>query len=132
RAHPLSTALRDLQRGIVRLAADARQARGRLDLARRLAMTTYRSEREFAERCRAEPGFEQGRYRFAEEGWLAAAGARCAGRFDPARFLALSESIDLHRVDPAAVRVPTTLVGVATDRVVPLADLCELQRGCGA
>ena len=132
RAHPLSTALRNLQRGIVRLAAESGNARAGLDLARRLAMTTYRSEREFAERCRAEPVFEHGRYRFAEEDWLAAAGARFAGRFDPQRFLALSESIDLHRVDPAAVRVPVTLVGIATDRVVPLADLCELQRACGA
>jgi homoserine O-acetyltransferase/O-succinyltransferase len=132
RAHPLSTALRNLQREIVRLAASTGEACAGLDLARRLAMTTYRSEREFAERCRAEPVFEQGRYRFAEEGWLAAAGARFASRFDPARFLALSESIDLHRVDASAVRVPTTLVGISTDRVVPLADLCELQRGCGA
>lgn len=132
RAHPLSTALRNLQREIVRLAAATGEARAGLDLARRLAMTTYRSEREFAERCRAEPVFEQGRYRFAEEGWLAAVGARFAGCFDPARFLALSESIDLHRVDPSAVGVPTTLVGISSDRIVPLADLCELQRGCGA
>lgn len=132
RAHALSTALRNLQREVVRMAAAAGDARAGLDLARRLAMTTYRSEREFAERCRAEPVFEQGRYRFAEEGWLAAVGARFASRFDPARFLALSESIDLHRVEPSTVRVPTTLVGISSDRVVPLADLCELQRGCGA
>jgi homoserine O-acetyltransferase len=132
RAHPLSTALRNLQREIVRMAAAAGDARAGLDLARRLAMTTYRSEREFAERCRAEPVFAHGRYRFAEEGWLAAVGARFASRFDPARFIALSESTDLHRVEPSMVRVPTTLVGISSDRVVPLADLCELQRGCGA
>src|SRR5690606_13140890 len=132
RAHPLSTALRNLQRGIVRLASSAGDARAGLDLARRLAMTTYRSEREFSERCGAEPEFTGGRYRFAEEDWLAAAGARFAERFDPERFLSLSESIDLHRVDPGEVRVPTTLVGIPGDRVVPLADLCELQRHCGA
>ncbi len=132
RAHPLSTALRNLQRGIVRLATDAGDARAGLDLARRLAMTTYRSEREFAERCGGEPAFSGGRYRFAEEDWLAAVGARFAERFDPERFLSLSESIDLHRVDPGEVRVPTTLVGIPGDRVVPLADLCEVQRACGA
>ncbi len=132
RAHPLSTALRNVQRGIVRLAVAAGDARAGLDLARRLAMTTYRSEREFAERCGADPEFSGGRFRFAEEDWLAAAGARFAERFDPDRFLSLSESIDLHRVDPGEVRVPTTLVGVPADRVVPLADLCELQRHCGA
>jgi homoserine O-acetyltransferase len=95
-------------------------------------MTTYRGEREFAERCADAPVFEHGRYRFAEEAWLGAAGSRFADRFGTERFLALSESIDLHRVEPEAIRVPTTLVGIATDRVVPLADLCELQRRCGA
>jgi homoserine O-acetyltransferase len=132
RAHPLSTALRNLQREIVRLAGRHGDAAAGLDLARRLAMTTYRGEREFAERCADAPVFEDGRFRFAEEAWLRAAGARFVDRFGAERFLALSESIDLHRVEPEAVRVPTTLVGIASDRVVPLADLCELQRRCGA
>ena len=95
-------------------------------------MTTYRGEREFAERCAAAPAFRDGRYRFAEEDWLEAAGASFVRRFDAERFLALSESIDLHAIDPADVRVPTTLIGIASDRLVPLADLCELQRRCGA
>jgi homoserine O-acetyltransferase/O-succinyltransferase len=30
------------------------------------------------------------------------------------------------------VRVPSTLIGIASDRLVPLADLCELQRRAGA
>jgi len=132
RAHPLSIALRNIQREVVRLGARLGDAAAGLDLARRLAMTTYRGEREFAERCAEAPRFEDGRFRFADEPWLAAAGARFAQRFDPARYLALSESIDLHAVAPEDVRVPTTLVGIASDRVVPLADLCELQRRCGA
>jgi homoserine O-acetyltransferase len=132
RAHPLSIALRNLQREIVRLAGRHGDAQAGLDLARRLAMTTYRGEREFAERCAGAPVFEDGRFRFAEEGWLKAAGASFVGRFSAERFLALSESIDLHGVDPEAVRVPTALIGIASDRVVPLADLCELQRRCGA
>jgi len=131
RAHPLSTALRNLQREIVRFGAATGDARGGLDLARRLAMTTYRSEREFAERCAAVPVFEHGRFRFAEEAWLGAVGSSFADRFDAERFVSLSESIDLHCVDPGAIHVPTTLIGIATDRVVPLADLCDLQRRCG-
>jgi len=132
RAHPLSIALRNIQREVVRLGARFGETTAGLDLARRLAMTTYRGEREFAERCVDAPRFEQGRFRFAEEAWLAAAGARFAQRFDAERYLALSESIDLHAVAPEDVRVPTTIVGIASDRVVPLADLCELQRRCGA
>lgn len=132
RAHPLSVAVRNIQREIVRLGARFGDAEAGLDLARRLAMTTYRGEREFAERCADAPVFADGRFQFAEEAWLKAAGASFVKRFDGARYLALSESIDLHRVEPEDVRVPATLIGISTDRVVPLADLCELQRRCGA
>lgn len=132
RAHPLSIALRNLQREIVRLGSAHGDAAAGLDLARRLAMTTYRSEREFAERCIEAPAFSDGRFHFAEEAWLKAAGADFVQRFDAERFLDLSESIDLHAVAPEDVRVPTTLVGIASDRIVPLADLCELQRRSGA
>lgn len=132
RAHPLSIALRNIQREIVRLGARGGDDTAGLALARRLAMTTYRGEREFAERCDGEPVFVGGRFHFAEEPWLCAAGARFVERFDGERYLALSESIDLHAVRPESIRVPTTLVGISSDRVVPLADLCELQRRCGA
>jgi len=132
RAHPLSIALRNLQREVVRFALSRGDAVAGLDLARRIAMTTYRGEREFAERCAGAPRFVDGRFRFAEEAWLAAAGARFARRFAADRFLSLSESIDLHAIAPESMRVPATLVGFASDRVVPLADLCELQRRCGA
>lgn len=132
RAHPLSVAVRNIQREVVRLGDRLGDPAAGLDLARRLAMTTYRGEREFAERCADAPSFEDGRFKFAEEDWLKAAGASFVKRFSAERYLALSESIDLHRVEPADVRVPVTLVGIASDRVVPLADLCELQRRCGA
>lgn len=131
RAHPLSVALRNIQREIVRLGARSGDGLGGLALARRLAMTTYRSEREFAQRCTDAPQFEDGRFRFAEEPWLRAAGERFAARFDAQRYLSLSESIDLHAVDPERIAVPVTLVGITSDRVVPLADVCDLQRRCG-
>ncbi len=132
RAHPLAIAVRNLQREIVRFGARHGAAAAALALARRLAMTTYRGEREFAERCAAPPIFRDGRYRFAEEDWLEAAGASFVRRFAVERFLALSESIDLHAVAPEDIRVPATLIGIASDRIVPLADLCDLQRRAGA
>lgn len=132
RAHPLSVAVRNIQREVVRLGARLGDADAGLDLARRLAMTTYRGEREFAERCAEAPVFVDGRFHFAEEAWLKAAGASFVRRFSAERYLALSESIDLHRIEPQDVQVPTTLIGISTDRVVPLADLCDLQRRCGA
>jgi homoserine O-acetyltransferase len=62
------------------------------------------------------------------EDYLDHAGQRFVERFDADRFLALSESIDLHEVAPEQVHAPSTLIGFPSDRLVPLADLCELQR----
>jgi len=134
RAHPLSIAIRNVQREVVRLGDRHGDTAAGLDLARRLAMTTYRSAVEFAERCADAPVFDadDDHHHFAEEGWLKAAGANFAQRFTATRFLALSESIDLHGVRPEDIRVPTTLIGMTSDRVVPLAELCDLQRRCGA
>lgn len=38
----------------------------------------------------------------------------------------LSESIDLHRIDPADIRVPLTLVAVDRDSLIPAADVRAL------
>lgn len=132
RPHPLATAQRSIQREIVRLGLRTGEIDQALALARQLAMTTYRGSEEFAARFAGEACFEDGRYRLPVESWLEHAGRAFAGRFDPRRYLSLSESIDLHAVEPATVRVPATLIGFSTDRLVPLADLCALQRELGA
>jgi homoserine O-acetyltransferase len=91
-------------------------------------MTTYRGSEEFAQRFVGSPDYRDGRFHFPVEDYLEHAGRRFVERFDLERFLALSESIDLHDVSPEAISVPTTLIGFPSDRLVPLADLCELQR----
>lgn len=127
RPHPLATAQRSVQRGIVRLG----QASGRVDealsLARQLAMTTYRGSAEFGKRFAGAPELREDRFHFPVEDYLEHAGRRFVERFDANRFLGLSESIDLHDVAPERVPVPATLIGFPSDRLVPLADLCELQ-----
>ncbi|PWK88506.1 homoserine O-succinyltransferase MetX [Fulvimonas soli] len=128
RPHPLATAQRSVQRGIVRLGQRSGQVDEALALARQLAMTTYRGSDEFARRFAGGPEFRDGRFRFPVEDYLEQAGRRFVERFDAERFLALSESIDLHDVRPEEVPVPATLIGFPSDRLVPLADLCELQR----
>jgi len=128
RAHPLSTAQRSVQRGIVRLG----QASGRIDealaLARQLAITSYRGSAEFGRRFAGGPEWRDERFHFPVEDYLEHQGQRFVERFDANRFLALSESIDLHDVAPEQVPAPATLIGFPSDRLVPLADLCELQR----
>jgi homoserine O-acetyltransferase len=128
RAHPLATAQRAIQRQIVRLGLASGHADAALGLARQLAMTTYRGSEEFAKRFAGGPEYRDGRFHFPVEDYLAHAGKRFVERFDVQRFLALSESIDLHDIDPRLVAAPVALIGFGSDRLVPLADLCELQR----
>lgn len=127
---PMSTALRALQRQVVELGLATGRGRDALRIARGIAMTTYRTAGEFAERFPlarddAHRGFEVERY-------LAHAGRKFAVAFTPERFLALSLSADLHRVEPAAVRTPATIVAADGDTLVPRAQLVALAAGLGA
>lgn len=119
-AHPMSTALRALQRRIVQLGIDTGETTEALALARALAMTTYRSAREFAERFAIEPVERTTNDAiFPVEGYLRHHGEKFAATWTPERFLALSLSADLHRVDPAAIRTPALLVAAEGDAIVP-------------
>jgi homoserine O-acetyltransferase len=127
RSHPFATAWRCIQRDIAHLGSDAETQRKLLSLARQLALLSYRTPEEFAQRFAAAPVREaDGEYQFASQGYLRARGTDFASRFDATAFLRLSESIDLHRVDPAGISVPVTLVGVSEDRLVPIEDFYEL------
>lgn len=119
--HPMATALRALQREIVRLGITRGAAREALVLARGLAMTTYRSAREFAGRFASDAVLSDvAAPDFAVAGYLRDRGGRFADAFTPESFLCLSQSIDLHRVDPRDIAVPVTLVAFEPDAVTPL------------
>jgi len=127
RTHPMSTAWRSVQRAIVRYALGHGEGARGLTLARALAMATYRSAREFEERFPGPAEAGPDGFRFPVEAYLMARGASYAAHYRPEAFVCLSESIDLHRVEPAEIRVPTTLLAVQEDQLVPLADMRELR-----
>jgi homoserine O-acetyltransferase len=127
RTHPMSTAWRSVQRAIVRYALGHGEGPRGLVLARALAMATYRSAREFEERFPGPAEATPDGFRFPVESYLMARGESYAAVYKPEAFVCLSESIDLHRVEPEAIRVPTTLLGVTEDQLVPLADMRELR-----
>lgn len=127
RSHPMSTAWRSVQRAMVRYALKKNDGPEGLRLARALAMATYRSAEEFAQRFDGEPARIDGRFQFPVESYLLSRGDAYAASYLPEAFICLSESIDLHRVDATHIRVPTTVVAVREDQLVPLADLQALQ-----
>ena len=115
----IATALRILQRRIVELGLSTWHGYEALVIARGLAMTTYSSAEEFGNR------FENGsRDDIAD--FLTQTGKRFADRCTPERFLALSESLDRHIVRPEEILVPTTLIAVEEDALVPIAQVREL------
>lgn len=123
RTHPMATAWRSVQRRILRFALDCGRPRDGLQLARALAMSTYRSAEEFEARFDDAPVRDGGRFLFPVEQYLFARGTDFADRHKPEAILCLSESIDLHHVDATRIFVPTTIVAVREDQLVPLADL---------
>ncbi len=126
RAHPMATAWRSVQRHMVRFALSAGRGAEGMEVARALAMTTYRSPEEFAARFGHVPRQMDGRFVFPVEEYLFARGRAYAARYLAESFLCLSESIDLHAVDAARIATPTALVAVREDQLVPLADMRAL------
>ena len=131
RPHPMATAWRSVQRAMVRYATKNGDAPEGLRLARALAMATYRSPEEFAARFSGAPARIDGRFQFPVESYLLARGDAYAATYVPEAFVCLSESIDLHDVDPVRIRVPVTLVGILEDQLIPISDLRSLKARLG-
>ncbi len=131
RAHPYAAAWRALQRKAVALGQLQCADEQGLSLARQFAMLSYRTPEEFAERFDAAPTLKNGRVRVAAEEYLDAAGAKFVARICSTAWLRLSESIDLHQIDPTQVTVPTLVIAVEGDRLVPLSDAVTLVEGLG-
>jgi len=131
RAHPYASAWRALQRQAVALGAlQCDEARG-VSLARQLAILSYRTPEEFATRFTAAR-VEHRRVQVAAEDYLAHCGARYVEATPAIAFLRLSESIDLPDLGPGCMDVPVTVIAMADDRLVPVADaylLAERLRG---
>ena len=129
---PLATALRILQRRIVDLGIATGKSREALVIARGLAMTSYASVEEFSHRFGGSDGREASDKCEEIGAFLTDSGETFAVACTPERFLALSQSLDLHRVKPEDVRAPTTLIAVHEDALVPLDQIRELAARIGA
>jgi homoserine O-acetyltransferase len=117
--HPFASACRALQRRALALGDPS----AGVALARAMAMLTYRTPEEFADRFNAPAVVRDRTVRVAAEDYLDVQGERHAGRMSTVAYRRLSESIDLHRIDPAELHVPITFVAVDSDALVPAADI---------
>ncbi len=121
--HPFASACRSMQRRALALGEAHGDPASGVALARAMAMLTYRTPDEFAGRFTASAFVEGGRVRVAADSYLDVHGDRHVRRMSAVAYRRLSESIDLHRIDPAAVKVPVTMVAVDSDALVPATDI---------
>ncbi|TGY92870.1 homoserine O-succinyltransferase MetX [Marinicauda pacifica] len=121
RVHPMAQAWRSIQRDMVSFALARNDGAGGLELARRLAMTTYRTHEEFESRfVEPAPG---SRDAAGVAAYLKVRGAQYAASTAPERFLALSKSMDSVEIDFARIDCPCALLGFESDRLVPPGDI---------
>ncbi|MHA7872804.1 MAG: homoserine O-succinyltransferase MetX [Hyphococcus sp.] len=126
RPHPMAQAWRCIQREIIAFAVDRGAPEDGVRLARKLAMTTYRTPEEFAQRFDVRLGASGNVSRY-----LAAHGDGYAQTTSAARYTTLSAAIDRHDETPEAIKTPTLLVGVDSDRLAPLCEVRELHERIG-
>lgn len=120
RASSLASGWRHVQRSVLEFGISRGDPTTAVQIARALAMCTYRSEREFSRRFRSPGG--------SPAAYLDHCGIDFARRFNIYAYRCLSRSIDDHFVDPAAITIPIDLVGFSTDQIVPAQQLIDLSR----
>ena len=128
---PIATALRHLQRRVVALGSAVGRERDGLAIARGIAMTSYLTTQHFEERIE---DCDRNDSRVVEDrigSYLKTHGEEFAERWTSERYNALSLSLDLHRISPEKITLPTTVIAVSGDRLVPLAQARELARRLG-
>ena len=128
RAHPFSSALRAVQRQAIELGEELDSPERGVALARKLAILTYRTPTEFEERFEASVAVRGGRVFASAEPYLDHMGEKHGERMSSVAYRRLSESIDLHRIDPSRIAVPSTFVAVHGDQLVPVATIAALAR----
>lgn len=121
RPSQMATAWRAIQRDVVELALATGEGAAGVDIARRLAVTTYRTPEEFDQRFTdPAPGSRDAN---GVHGYLAAAGARYAAATPPERFLALSRCMDSADVAVEQIKAPVGYLAITSDRLAPPRDI---------
>ena len=124
--HPAASATRELQRRIVALGLAKGAGDEAMSIARGLAMLSYRTSAEFAERFQGGIVSEDPLETSDPGAYLRARGDAFCAVMSPERFLSLSASVDRHRVDPSRIVHPALVIGAISDQLVPPSQTSDL------
>ena len=132
RPDPMATALRGIQRRIIKFASECGRPQDGVALARELAMTTYRSEEEFRARFGSTPSGPNAGDPYDVCEYLSARGKDYARKVPAARYLTLSDSMDRADIDVSRIAARALLIAVENDRLVPPAAIRVTAEKIGA
>jgi homoserine O-acetyltransferase len=114
RPSAMSSAWRAVQAGVIEFALKHGDGAAGVALARQLAMTTYRTHEEFADRFGSRADIHR---------YLAARGEDYAARMTAARYLTLSAAIDRADEAPHEIDTPALFIAANSDRLVAPLDV---------
>lgn len=126
RPHPYATAWREMQRRVIALGLDNDLAAEAQEIARGMAMLSYRTPDEFARRFIGGCTGPDTRQCSQPGAYLEARGRASVAAMTPERYLSLSASIDRHDVNPEAIGHPALLISASNDFLIPPADMAAL------
>ena len=118
----MARAWRTIQRQVIEFSIQAGRPETGVNLARQLAMTTYRTPEEFAARFANLAGVDD---------YLSARGHAYGETVSAERYLTLSAAIDRHCEEPENIHTPALFIGIDSDRLTPLSDIRECQKRYG-
>jgi homoserine O-acetyltransferase len=124
----MSTALRHLQRRVVELGSSLGRDRDALSIARGIAITSYLTPAYFEDRLDIDESHDARASEDSIGRYLKVRGEQFADSWTSERYNSLSLSLDLHDVQPEQIGVPTTVIAISSDRLVPIAQSREMAR----
>jgi homoserine O-acetyltransferase len=127
----MATALRHLQRRVIELGSATGRERDALTIARGIAMTSYLTAQHLIDKLAPDGADAPPQLEHRIGSFLKHTGEQFADRWTSYRYNALSLSLDVHSVQPEDVTVPTSVIAVSGDRLVPIEDCRELARRLG-
>ncbi|AUD78606.1 homoserine acetyltransferase [Kangiella profundi] len=119
-----SIAQRQIQQQILQLGVSSGKSQEAVSIARQLGFISYRSQQELESRFNSNRIIEQQNFSNELINYLKYQGDKFAAKFDIERYRCLSQSIDLHKVDPKGVVTDALFIGIDSDQLVP-ADLIK-------
>lgn len=126
----VSIAQRQIQQQILNLGIRTGEHEVTISIARQLGFISYRSERELEARFNPLRVVNNQTLTFELVEYLRHQGDKFGSQFNIERYRSLSQSIDLHKVNPNDIHTQALFIAIDSDRLVPVHLVEECATSC--